>query len=118
MSAEQIYIRMSARKARLVVEAVKGLPIQAALTQLEWLPQRAAQQVGKVLKQAVANANLIWGVKASDLKIKAIEVGEGPVLKRWRAVSRGRAHRINKRTCHIRVTVELKQKGSKSGPKS
>lgn len=106
VKAEAKYIRISPRKVRLVVDAIKGLSPQRALEHLRFIKKRAAQPLMKVIKSAMANAKKNFGLKVEDLKFKEIQVGEGPTLKRWRAVSRGRAHPIMKRTSHIKVVLE------------
>jgi hypothetical protein len=63
----------------------------------------------KVLRQAIANATNNFGLAISDLEIDKILVNDGPALKRWRAVSRGRAHTILKRTCHVRIDLRTKK---------
>lgn len=106
VKAEAKYIRMSSRKVRLVVDAIRGLNPQKALEYLKFVNKRAAGPLSKVIKSAIANAKNNFGLKPEDLRFKEIQVGEGPTLKRWRAVSRGRAHQIMKRTSHIKVILE------------
>jgi len=106
VKAEAKYIRMSSRKVRLVVDAIRGLSPQKALEYLKFVNKRAAGPLSKVIKSAIANAKNNFGLKPEDLRFKEIQVGEGPTLKRWRAVSRGRAHQIMKRTSHIKVILE------------
>lgn len=106
ITAEQKYIRMSARKLRLVVDAVKHLSPQAALKQLEFMNKRATTPVSKVIKQAVANATNNFRLNPQQLKISEVLVNEGSTYKRWRPVSRGRAHSILKRTSHVKVILE------------
>lgn len=106
------YIRTSTRKLRLVADAVRGLPVMAALAQLSAMPKMAAVPMGKVLSSAIANAR-VKQVKEETLTIKAIEVMGGPVMKRWHAVSRGQAHAFKKRMTHVRVVLTDEQTGSK-----
>lgn len=106
ITAEQKYIRMTARKVRVVVDAVKDLKPADAITQLEVMNKRAALPVSKVLKQAVANATNNFNLSPSQLKISEILVNEGPTFKRFQAVSRGRAHSILKRSSHVKVILE------------
>lgn len=113
MKAIQKYIRTSPRKLRLVADAVRPLELPEALLQLKFMDKRAANPLLKVLKQAIANAKNVKGLKAEDLKFKTIDIGEGPTYKRWRAVSRGSAHSIFKRSSHIKIELEEKN-GSKS----
>lgn len=106
IKAEQRNSRQSSRKVRLVANAVKSLPIEQAMTQLGLMDQKGSIVVMKVLHQAVANATKNHGVAVADLSIKEILVNEGPRYKRFRAVSRGRAHNIIKKTCHVKVVLE------------
>lgn len=114
MKATQKYIRTSARKLRLVADAVRELPVERALASLRFMSKRAAQPLFKTLTSAVANAKTHKGLSVDNLAIKTIDIGEGPTYKRWRAVSRGSAHSIMKRTSHINIELEEKPHGSKS----
>ena len=98
--------RITPMKARRVVDLVRGLPVDEALTLLQFAPQSAAQTVYKVLESAVANAETTEGLNASDLVVAACRVDEGPTMKRWRPRAQGRATRINKRTSHITLVVQ------------
>lgn len=109
IKAEQKNQRQTARKTRLVAEAVKKMPIEQALRQLAVMDRRASLAVLKVLRQAIANAMHNHGLAFADLEIADIRVDEGPTYKRWRAVSRGRAHTILKRTSHIKVELKTKE---------
>lgn len=91
---------------RLVTKTVASLDLARAKLVLENLDKRAARPILLTLKQASANAVNNFGLKETDLKIKEIQVNKGPTLKRWRAVSRGRARTILKRTSHLRVVLE------------
>lgn len=97
--------RTSAQKARLVADLVRGKPVGKALDILAYSPKKAAELVRKVLLSAIANAEHNEGADIDDLKVKTIEVGEGPSLKRMHARAKGRGDRITKRTCHIKVLV-------------
>lgn len=108
ITASQIYARQAPRKVRLVANTVKALPLAEAFQQLGVIDRNASILVLKVLRQAVANATHNHGLKAEDLVIKSITVDQGATYKRFRAVSRGRAHSIQKKTCH--VTVQLMEK--------
>lgn len=116
-TACQKYVRLGSRKLRLVAQAVKNLTPQEAIKQLEFLNKRSSLPVLKTIKQAIANAkNPPAGgksVKLEDLRFSEIQILKGPILKRWRAVSRGRAYKIHKPTSHIKVVLEAKN-GSKS----
>lgn len=106
IKATQKYTRQAPRKVRLVANAVKGLSVEKAIEQLGLLERKASQVVLKVLSQALANARNNYGIQASELKIESICISGGPSYKRFRAVSRGRAHSILKRTCHVCVSLQ------------
>ena len=106
IKAESKYIKISPRKVRLVANTVRGLSLTSALENLTFLRKRAAKPLFKTLKSAIANAVNNFKLKEEDLKIKSIEILKGPVLKRWRPVSRGRAHSYEKKMSHIRVILE------------
>ena len=99
------YVRITPMKARRVVDMVRGMPAQEAITVLQFAPQGAAETVRKLIASAVANAETTEGLDATDLVISQAMVDEGPTMKRWRARAQGRASRINKRTSHITVVV-------------
>jgi large subunit ribosomal protein L22 len=103
--AQAKWVRTSPRKARLVVEHIRGRSVPEARTVLAFTTRAAARDVEKVLRSAIANAEANHGFVGDDLYVSAAYVDEGPTLKRWRARARGRAARIRKPTCHI--TVEL-----------
>jgi large subunit ribosomal protein L22 len=103
--AQARYVRSSARKARLVLEHIRGLPATDAEAVLKFQTRAVARDAGKVLKSAVSNAENNFGHDADDLVVVAAYADEGPTLKRWRARARGRVNRIRKRTCHITITV-------------
>ena len=105
IKATQKYTRQAPRKVRLVANAIKGLPVEKAIEQLGLLERKASMVVLKVLSQALANARNNYGIQAADLKIDSITVSVGPSYKRFQAVSRGRAHSILKRTCHVCVSL-------------
>ena len=100
------YVRVTPLKARRVVDLVRGLPVDQALSTLEFAPQAAAETVHKVLRSAVANAETTEGLDTHDLVVSVAQVDEGPTMKRWRPRAQGRATRINKRTSHITLAVE------------
>jgi large subunit ribosomal protein L22 len=103
--AQARWVRMSARKARLVTDHIRGRSVPEARTVLAFTPRAAAREIEKVLSSAVANAEANHGLIGDELYVSTAVVDEGPTLKRWRARARGRVARIKKRTCHI--TVEL-----------
>ncbi len=97
--------RISAQKARLVADQVRGMPVEQALSLLEFSPKKAAHIVKKLLDSAIANAENNEGADVDELKISGICVDEGMTMKRLRPRAKGRADRILKRTCHITVKV-------------
>ena len=111
MRAQARYVRCSARKARLVLEHIRGKPAVEARSILAFQPRAAARDAGKVLASAIANAENNAGHDEDDLIVWAAYADEGPTLKRWRARARGRVNRIRKRTCHITITLAVAQPG-------
>ena len=99
------YMRVSPQKVRMLVDAVKGKPVETGLTSLKFMPQKAARVVEKVVRSAVANADQNPEIDVDSLVIRNITVDGGPTLKRWRPRARGRATRILKRTAHITVIL-------------
>lgn len=97
------YAHISARKARLVADLVRGMPVEAALSLLQFTPKKAAAMIRKVVQSALGNATQSSGVDEDKLYISTIMVDEGPTAKRWSPRAMGRATRIRKRTSHIRV---------------
>ena len=100
------YVRVTPMKARRVVDLVRGVPVDQALSILEFAPQAASETVHKVLRSAVANAETTEGLDTHDLVVSVAHVDQGPTMKRWRPRAQGRATRINKRTSHITLVVE------------
>jgi large subunit ribosomal protein L22 len=103
--ATKRFARISAQKCRLVADQVRGLPVDRALQLLAYSPKKAAHEVRKVVESAIANAEHNEGADIDELRISAIQVNEGPTLKRFRARAKGRGNRILKRTSHIMVSV-------------
>ena len=104
--AKARYVRVTPRKARRVVDLIRGMPADEAQAVLAFAPQSASGPVGKVLASASANAG--GGDRRSDrgaLRVSRAWVDEGPMLKRFRPRAQGRAYRVNKRTSHITVIV-------------
>ena len=96
---------ISAQKARLVADLVRGMPVEQALNTLEFSTKKAAQFVKKVIQSTIANAEHNNGADVDELKVATIFVDEGITLKRIMPRAKGRADRISKRTCHITVKV-------------
>lgn len=109
ISATAKYIRISTRKARLVADSVRMAKPMDAIVSLRALAKRGGKLLADVISSALANAKQKT-VDASTLRIKAIEVMGGPVMKRWHAVSRGQAHGFKKRMTHIRVVLTDEEK--------
>ncbi len=103
--AQARFVRTAPRKAQLVVDQIRGRSVPEARTILAFLTRAAAQDVEKVLSSAVANAEANHGLIGDDLYVAEAYVGDGPMLKRYRARARGRVARIRKRTCHITVVL-------------
>lgn len=97
--------QISAQKARLVADMIRGMSVEQADQVLGFSTKKAARMVRKVLQSAVANAEHNEGADIDELRIASVYVDEGPMLKRGRARAKGRGARIMKRTSHI--TVEL-----------
>lgn len=111
------FVRITPMKARRVIDLVRGLPADEALTLLQFAPQSAAETVHKVLQSAVANASTTEGLATGDLVVSVARVDEGPTMKRWRPRAQGRATRINKRTSHITIAVQPADVVAKKGKK-
>ncbi len=103
------YVRVSPRKARLVVDLIRGKKIDDARAILKFSPRAAAEIVEKVLNSAVANAERNLHLRSDELVVGSTFVDEGPTLKRIRPRAMGRAFRINKRTSHITVIVKQRE---------
>lgn len=99
------FVRTSPRKARLVIDAIKGKRVTEAIAMLRFIPNHAAELISKVLISAAANAQDGWGAGVEELKVLNILADGGPSLKRVRARAQGRAYRILKRTSHLTVIL-------------
>jgi large subunit ribosomal protein L22 len=99
------YARISAQKARLVADLIRGQRVEEALNTLTFSPKKGADIIKKVLESAIANAEHNAGADVDELKVAAIQVNEGPTMKRIMPRAKGRANRIMKRTSHITLTV-------------
>jgi large subunit ribosomal protein L22 len=100
------YVRISPRKARLVMGQLRGKRVEEALNLLNFAPQKSAYIVKKLINSAVANAEENTEIDVDTLFVKTIFADEGPTLKRFRPRAMGRATRIRKRTSHITVILE------------
>jgi ribosomal protein L22 len=99
------WVRTSARKARLVLDHIRGRSVPEARTILAFTPRAAATDIEKVLRSAVANAESAHGLDGDELVVEAAFADEGPTLKRWKPRARGRVNRIRKRTCHVTIVL-------------
>lgn len=97
--------RMSAQKARLVADQIRGKAVEDALQLLSYSPKKGAALIKKVLNSAIANAEHNEGADVDELKVSTICVDEGMTMKRIMPRAKGRADRILKRSCHITITV-------------
>lgn len=103
------YVRISPRKAKLVVNLVRGKDTNEALALLKFTPKKGAEIIEKVVQSAVANAENNLDLDKDNLYISEIYANEGPKMKRHRPRAQGRAFPIIKRTCHISVVVKEKE---------
>jgi large subunit ribosomal protein L22 len=115
-TAKARFVRVSASKARRVIDLVRGKSVSEALDILRWAPQQASEPVAKVIASAAANAQNNDGLDPSTLVVAAVYADEGPTAKRIRPRAQGRAFRIRKRTSHITVIVESRPaRGERAG---
>ncbi|NLY56021.1 MAG: 50S ribosomal protein L22 [Firmicutes bacterium] len=99
------FVRISPRKARQVIDVIRGKDVDEALAILQFMPKKAAYLVSKVVNSAVANAENNFDMDRDRLYVAEAMVDEGPIMKRWRPRARGRADRILKRSSHISIVV-------------
>lgn len=114
VKAEIKYLRVSPKKLRAVADLIKDLSPKLALDQLKFLGKSGARELTKTLQSALANAENNLKITQDKLRIKTIDVNAGPVLKRFRPVSRGTAHQYKRRTSHIKVILEEVVSGTES----
>ncbi|OBK70528.1 50S ribosomal protein L22 [Mycobacterium sp. 1274761.0] len=114
-TAKARFVRVSATKARRVIDLVRGKPVSEALDILRWAPQAASEPVAKVIASAAANAQNNEGLDPSTLVVATVYADEGPTAKRIRPRAQGRAFRIRKRTSHITVIVESRASREERG---
>jgi ribosomal protein L22 len=103
--AQAKYVRTSSRKARLVLEHIRGRSVPEARTVLKFSTRAVATDIEKVLHSAVANAEANHGLNGDLLVVKECYADEGPTLKRFQPRARGRASKIMKRSCHITILL-------------
>lgn len=104
------YIRISPFKVRIVLDIIRGRSYDEAVAILKNTPKAASEILLKVVNSAAANAEHNMNLNKSDLFVAEAFAGQGPILKRIQPVSKGRAHRINKRTSHITIVLDTKVK--------
>jgi len=105
VAAKLTGVRLSAQKARLVADQVRGKPVEEALDILAFSQKKGAGIVKKVLESAIANAEHNEGADVDELRVSTVFVDEGTTMKRIKPRAKGRADRIFKRSCHITVKV-------------
>jgi large subunit ribosomal protein L22 len=103
--AQAKWVRTSARKARLVLDNIRGRSVPEARTILAFTTRAVATDIEKVLRSAVANAEANHGLDGDELVVESAYADEGPTLKRWKPRARGRVNRIRKRTCHVTLVL-------------
>jgi large subunit ribosomal protein L22 len=99
------YVRTAPRKARVVADQIRGKDVTEALALLRFSPRGASIPVMKLIESATANAENNYDLDPEEMRVAEISVDEGPTLRRYRARARGRATRIEKRTCHIKLAL-------------
>jgi large subunit ribosomal protein L22 len=112
------FVRVSPRKARRVIDLVRGRSVADALDILRWAPQAASEPVAKVIASAAANAQNNNGLDPATLVVATVYADEGPTAKRIRPRAQGRAFRIRRRTSHITVVVESRPAKDQRSAKS
>jgi ribosomal protein L22 len=116
--AQAKWVRTSARKARVVLDHIRGRSVPEARTILAFTQRAAATDIEKVLRSAVANAEANHGLDGDDLVVESAYADEGPTLKRWKPRARGRVNRIRKRTCHVTlVLAEVPEQNTRRRPR-
>jgi large subunit ribosomal protein L22 len=108
-NASHRYARISARKARLVMDLIRGEAVETALTKLRFCQRRASPMISKVVRSALANATQKSGAEAGDLVVWHAVVDEGPTMKRWRPRAQGRAYPRLRRTSHLSVILKARE---------
>lgn len=106
------YMKCSARKMRQAVDLIRGRNVEDALNILRFVHKKSASILEKVVRSAIANAQNVHGDKIHDpnsLRIVEVKCDEGPMVKRIRARAMGRAFRIRKRTCHLKIVVATEE---------
>ena len=108
------HLRMSPRKARLVIDVIRKMSVNTALDQLKFINKKATDPIASLVKSAIANAVNTYSLEVDNLYIKEIRSDEGVMLKRWMPRAHGRATSIRKRGCHLNIILaEIKESGKK-----
>ncbi len=115
--ASHRFARITARKARYVVDQVRNMPVEGALDMLKFSNRRAAPMIAKVIKSALHNAIQEGGANPESLVICRATIDEGPTMKRWRPRARGMAYPILKRTSHINIFLADREEAGKASKK-
>src|SRR6476619_2945552 len=116
--AQAKWVRTSARKARVVLDHIRGRSVPEARTILAFTTRAVATDIEKVLRSAVANAESNHGLDGDELVVEAAYADEGPTLKRWKPRARGRVNRIRKRSCHVTlVLAEVPEENTRRRPR-
>src|SRR5215207_8855386 len=116
--AKHRFARIAPRKARLIMDLVRGRDVDDAISMLKFAKQRASGMVEKVIRSAVANANEQEVAPRNTLYVAKAWVDPGPIIKRFQPKDRGKAYPINKRTSHLVVTVDEREEGETAPRKS
>jgi large subunit ribosomal protein L22 len=103
------FVRIAPRKARQVIDLIRGKQVKDAQTILKFVPRFSAEIIGKVLKSAVANAENNQKLNPDQLIVSEAYVDQGPTMKRFMPRAQGRASMIHKRTSHITIVVAQKE---------
>jgi large subunit ribosomal protein L22 len=112
------HVRVTPQKARRVGDLLRGANATEAIAMLKFQPQAVAENFGKLVGSAVANAETTEGLNRETLVISQVLVDEGPTMKRWRPRAKGSANRIFKRTSHLTVVVTPADEAPKAAPKA
>jgi large subunit ribosomal protein L22 len=108
------FARISAQKARIVMDVIRGNPVEDALTKLRFIQRRASPMISKVLRSALANATQKAGLQGDDLVVWRAFVDDGPMWKRWKPRAQGRAYPRLRRSCHLSIVLKQAEKEAKS----
>ena len=105
VKAESRFVRLSADKARDIARRMRGLSVAEALKVTDFSERKAAFEIGKTLKTAIANAEENAKLSVDELRVKEVLVDAGPTSRRYWARARGMAGPILRRTCHVRIVL-------------